>query len=223
MQPNQNDTNSNAKPLKVGHTRKKSKGKKGGGRPARSQTPKETVLVSNFMLPGPADQTPGVVVLYNIHAIMANREKAELTGDLRQDLKPGEEWGVAEGMDPDKVERWVKAGRLVRRQLIVKRSGKKIFRNTYAEPAEWMAVFSEEEQAWLNACIEVHQLQAAEQNAKRTLATIFGQVAEAAKMAQAQPAKEAKKAAGKGSKGRKLSRKARRQAEKARSQLEEGT
>jgi hypothetical protein len=152
---------------------------------------------------------------------MANRDKAELTGDLRQDLKPGEAWGVAEGLDPAKVDRWVKAGRLVRRQLIVKRSGKKIFRNTYAEPAEWMAVFSEEEQVWLNACIEVHQLQAAEQHAKRTLAPILGQVAEAAKLAQAQPAAKAKKAAGKGSKGRRLSRKARRRLARQQAALEE--
>jgi hypothetical protein len=202
--------------------RRKSKGKSKGGRLQRRganirafrEAPKETVLVSNIMLPGPADGMSGKVVLYNVSAIMANREKAELTGDLREDLKPVDEWGVVD-LDPRKVDRWLKAGRLVKRQMIIKRSGREIFRNTYCEPAEWQAVLGEDGIAWLNACIEVDKLQADERSAKRTLAQIFAAVAETAGLVQRQQEEAKKDAQRRANKANRKRKKARRVAPEA--------
>jgi len=173
------------------------------GRVVYRPAPKETVLGYSILLPGPTDD-PNVVVAYDIETIMKNREKAELTGDLRQDLVAGLEWGTIK-LPASKVERWLKQGRLIKRLVIKKRSGKTILRDTYCEPAEWQARLTEEEQFWLNQVIEIDKLQTEEKAAKQTLARIFADVAHASQAAAStasgesrgsqaeKPAKRAKK------------------------------
>jgi hypothetical protein len=178
------------KPLNKREDTKKRKGK-GKGRPsATHQSNKQIHLATNFYVPV-LDEEVGQVVLYNVHAILANQEKATVSGDLRQDLPEGPKgWFVSDKLDPQKVARWVEAGRLVAREVHQKRSGAAPIKTTYAEPDRWMGIFGEEEQTWINACVDLHNIQKAEGNAKRTLAAIFGQIAEVAVAAQAEQEKQ---------------------------------